>query len=75
MKHTFAIALLLLIASIGCHSEIGTATSVDEFSSLFRTAYDNGDKDAIENMFDWTDVDNEVRDLQLVLKQAMSCSG
>ena len=66
-KTTSAIALLLLAVLIGCQSATPSVTTVDEFSSVFRAAYDSGDKDAIGNMFDWTDVDSEVRELQLAM--------
>ena len=67
MKHRLAIALFLLATSLGCQSDVPNATTVDEFTSMFRTAYDSGDKEAIDKMCDWTDVDGELRDIQLGL--------
>jgi len=67
MNQFASIALLLLTAFAGCHSSTPTPapTSVEEFSSAFRTAYDNGDEGSLSELFDWSNVDSKVQKLQL----------
>lgn len=67
MKQLIIIALLLLTASVGCQSPSSAPVTVEGFSDAFRAAYDSGDKDSISALVDWTNVDSEVRELQLGL--------
>ena len=67
MKHSLAFAFLILTVSIGCHSEAPAPTSIEEFSSVFQGAYDNGDEGAISRLVYQANVDSELLEIQLSL--------
>ena len=65
MKQIIVCAVLFGVLTTGCQNTTPTPSTVEEFSSAFRSAYNSGDKDAIAELVDWTNVDSDLREIQL----------